>query len=306
MLLGIIFTLVIAVVIGLAAKLYFGRNVETDPDDQASVPDLLRATALVGGLMLAIVISGSGASYTGARTAAKTEADAVDTLYESAEYADMPFRQNLHAGAVCYARAVVGPEWKTLAKGDRSPVPNNWTSSRPGGFRATLIEMTPKAQGFSLVQSADARRGDLRAERVTQANPTVPSPIILLMAVLISLSLGGLAYSVPRSGNAAHLVATAVVTLTFVVAMFLIYNLDRPFSGVLALKPTAMQAVEKDISEEYADAYKTELPCDETGTPRRTEAASAGPAATTTTLTTRLPATTSTTAPRTRPTTTSR
>jgi hypothetical protein len=52
---------------------------------------------------------------------------------------------------VCYSRAVVGPEWDTMATGEASPVPNNWMGTSPRGLRKTFIEMTPGAQGFGLV-----------------------------------------------------------------------------------------------------------------------------------------------------------
>ena len=265
LLLGIILVIVLSVAIGLGAS-YFSLDEKKDKEG-ASVHQVLSATGLLAAFLLAIVLSGAGTSYAGAQKAAKQEADVIDSLYESAAYVDMPFRQKIQAAAVCYARAVVGPEWKTLAKGTTSPVPNNWTGSRPGGLRATFLEMTPEATGFSLVQSADSQRGNLRTERVTQANPTVATAIVWFMVVLVSMSLGGLAYSIPHRKNTGQLLALGVVALSFVVAMGLIYNLDRPFSGVLALKPTAMETTRDDIVEDYLDDYKTKPPCDEEGNP---------------------------------------
>ena len=286
----IILVIAVAVIAGLCTN-YFSLN-KAD-DEGSTVQQVLSATALIAAFLLAIVLSGASTSYSSAQRATKQEADVIDTLYESANYVDMPFRQRIQAAAVCYARAVVGPEWKTLAKGKTSPVPSNWTGTKPTGLRAAFLEMTPKAQGFSLVQSADAQRGSLRTERVTQANPTVPTALVWFMVVLISLSLAGLAYSIPRTKNVGHLAALGVVILTFVTAMALIYNLDRPFSGVLALKPTAMQTTAEDNSADYLEDYGA-LPCDEEGHPlaaSSTPATSTGPAAATTTV---APTTTST------------
>jgi hypothetical protein len=239
---------------------------------------VLSGTGLIGAFLLAIVLSTASSSYSSAQKAAKQKADVIDTLYESANYVDQPFRQRFQAAAVCYARAVVGPEWKTLAKGERSPVPNNWTGTKPTGIRAALIEMTPKAQGFSLIQSADAQRGGLRSERVTQANPSVPTPVMWFMVILISMTIAGLAYAIPRKLNASHLAALGVVVVTFGVDIALIYNLDRPFSGVLAIKSTAMQETADDDSADYIEDYG-KLPCDDQGNP----AADVGTAGTSTT-----------------------
>jgi cytochrome bd-type quinol oxidase subunit 2 len=277
LLLGVIVVILVAVAIGLAANYFHGSFQQKDPKEGATVPQVLSATALIAAFLLATVLSGSGSSYSAAQKASKAEADVIDTLYESAAYVDMPFRQKIQAAAVCYARAVVGPEWKELATGKTSPVPSKWTGTRPGALRATLLEMTPKAQAFGLIQSADSQRGALRTERVTQANPTVPTPIVWLMVVLVSLSLAGLAYSIPRAGNKGQLASLSVVVLTFVVSMAMIYNLDRPFSGVLALKPTAMQATADDDGADYADEYKTQLPCDQDGNPTDEGVAAAAP-----------------------------
>ncbi len=93
------------------------------------------------------------------------------------------------------------------------------------------------------------------------------------MDVLLSLSLGGLALAIPRKANAGQLVAVAVVLTTFLIAMGLIYNLDRPFSGVLALSPTAMQEIEQDAAAEFQDTYDEELPCDDEGNPQTVDGA---------------------------------
>ncbi len=283
LLLAIVVVVVVAVGAGIAAN-YFSSK---PADEGATVPQVLSATGLIAAFLLAIVLSGAATSYSAAQKAAKQEADVIDTLFESANYVDMPYRQRIQAAAVCYARAVIGPEWRALAGGKTSPVPSNWTGTKPIGLRAQFLEMTPRAQGFSLVQSADAQRGGLRTERVTQANPTMATAVVWFLAVLIALSLGGLAYSVPRAKNKAQLAALVVVVVTFICAMGLVYNLDRPFSGVLALSPTAMEETEADAAEDYIDEYQVDAPCDEEGNPNDDTtpvavAASATPSTTTT------------------------
>lgn len=259
-----------AVGIGLALNFFFrGPNKETVADEQgASVRDILGATALLAGLLIAIVLSGASSSYTAARTAAKTEADTVDNLYEAAEYVALPARQAIQAAAVCYSRAVLGPEWDTMATGEASPVPNSWTGTGPQGLRKTFIEMTSGAQGFGLVVAADQQRGELRNERLLRANPTVPSIISWLMLLLVALSLGGLAYSVPKKNNLPQFVVLGIVTVLYWFVLSLIQNFDRPFTGMLALEPTSMQEAERDISQDYATTYNAEPSCDGRGQPR--------------------------------------
>ena len=95
------------------------------------------------------------------------------------------------------------------------------------------------------------------------------------MVILIGLSLAGLAYSIPRRKNKAHIAALGMVTLLFALVLLMIYNFDRPFSSVLALQPSAMESTAEDITADYEEAYQTPLPCDDQGAPLATPVATA-------------------------------
>jgi hypothetical protein len=148
-------------------------------------------------------------------------------------------------------------------------VPANWTGTQPGGIRRTLIKMTPSAVGFGDIRSADQTRGAQRSERIAQSQSTVPDPLYDLMVVLLALALGTLAYSVPRKNNLEEMCALGLVTLIFAAVLLLIANFDRPFSGVLKLKPTTMQRTAKDIGHDYVVAFHTQPPCDANGHPAK-------------------------------------
>ncbi len=261
--------LAVAVAIGVALKYV---TVSRHPDKQtegADVVKVLGSTSLIAGLLVGFVLAGASSSYTTARNAAKAEADTVDTLFESAEYVKQPFRQRLQGAAVCYARAVAGPGYDAMAHGEESPVPANWTGTEPGGIRRTLITMTPAATGFGEIRGADVTRGNQRSERLAQAQSTVPDALYALMVVLLALSLGTLAYSIPRRNNVEELAALGLVTVIFAVVLVLIANFDRPFSGVLKLKPTAMERTAADIGGDYVEAFAIKPPCDADGNPAK-------------------------------------
>jgi cytochrome bd-type quinol oxidase subunit 2 len=262
-----IVALLVAVGAGLAVNYLVGVMSDKEATEGASVTAVLGSTALLSAFIVALVLANTAGTYSSAARAAKQEADVVDNLYEAAEYIEQPHRQAIHAAAVCYARAIINFEWDELAGGGRSTVPNNWTGTGPNGIRRTLIQMGPAARGFSLVQSADQRRGELRNERVVQAGGNVPEVLYWFMIILVAISLGSLAYSVPRAKNTGQLVALFVVATLFICAVLLLRNLDRPFAGVLAQDPSDMQTTEQDIAEDYADAYGATLPCDDLGEP---------------------------------------
>ncbi len=56
-------------------------------------------------------------SYSQAKLAIGSEAAVVDNIFETAAYLDEPFKRRLQRSAVCYSRAVAGPEWESMGKG---------------------------------------------------------------------------------------------------------------------------------------------------------------------------------------------
>lgn len=96
--------LLAAVGTGLAVNFLRPDDNRENKTEDASVLNILNATALLAGLLVAIVLSDASGSYSAARDAAKSEADTVDGIYESAEYVDLPARQAIQAALVCYAR----------------------------------------------------------------------------------------------------------------------------------------------------------------------------------------------------------
>lgn len=260
--------LVVAVAIGAWLNFRGGKAKASDPKAGASVADVLGGISLLGAFIIALVLSGTASSYEKAASSTKEEANTIDAQYEAAEYADMPFRQQIQGASVCYARAVAGPEWHTMAVNAKSsPVPNNWTGTGPLGVRHVLIAMGPDAKGFNLVQPLDARRGDLRSERIAQASPTVPAVLFWLMVVLIGFALGGLAYCIPRAENRAQIIVLTTVTVLFMITVLLIRNLDKPYNGPLAQKPTTMRIVAASDTGHYIDSYQTPPPCNGQGQP---------------------------------------
>jgi hypothetical protein len=259
--------LVLAVAAGVALKYAVSERHPEKEGESADIVKVLGSTSLIAGLLVGFVLSGASSSYTTARNAIKAEADTVDALYEAADFVKQPYRKDLQASAVCYARAVAGPGFDAMAHGEDSTVPSNWTGTKPAGIRHALIEMTPAAVGFGEVRSLDVTRSSQRSERIAQSQPTVPTPLYILMVVLLAIALATLAFSIPRRENRGELVALGLVTMIFATVLLLIANFDRPFSGVLKLEPAAMLRTAADIDADYEDTYHLKPPCTADGHP---------------------------------------
>jgi hypothetical protein len=263
----VIFVVVSAIGFGLAANRFVRPLFIKSDTDGPGVPALLAPIMTLSALFIAIVLSQSAASYSAARAAAAKEANVVDNFFEYTEYIAEPHRQALQASTVCYARAVSGPEWEAMGRGEDSRVPNNWTGTGPHGFRGTFQAMGPRSDLFGSLTSQDSQRGDLRRDRLTQARPSVPSVIYGFMMFLVGLTIVGLLFSIPRQDNVPQIVTLTFVAMLIALSVIIIRSFDRPFSGPLAIEPVEMHETARQITEDYFENYSSPLPCDDRGNP---------------------------------------
>ncbi len=246
------------------------------------IAGLLLATAaamhmslLMGAFQGAFISAMTGAlvtiatvTHTTAHSAGSAEARAVEGLYTAAQSAPPPFAQRLHGAAVCYARAVAGPEWAAMSKGDRSGVPGNWTGMHPGAIRPTLVRMTPAAAGYASVKRADATLDERRGERLARAEVTIPGRYYLglALAYLFALSVAGYWYGRGRPDLVVSISALAHLGVGLVIVTFLLATAN-PFSGLLGIGPSAMEKTERRGTAEHMAAYGIAPPCDAQGAP---------------------------------------
>lgn len=274
----IVATIVIlgAGILGTLANFVWGPALKRQQDRQG-VSEFLTQTvtgnnygpaATLLALLTALVLAGAAQSYSRANTAVQTEASAVDNMFETAGYLKEPYRQRIQNAVVCYARAVVGPEWKTLHDtGEGSPVPSNWTGDRNNGIRSTLAAMTPENKLFSRMATADQRRGDARQARLAEANPSIPGLLMAFVVGVMATMIIFLAVSSPRL-SPLHIAALVISSLTLLAAVGLIKTLDSPYRGLAAIEPTQMEFTQQDVGEDFAESYGAgRLTCDEQGNP---------------------------------------
>ncbi len=221
-------------------------------------------------LLIAFVLAGAAQSYQSAKTAAQEEAATVDHIFETADYLKEPHRERMQRAAVCYARSVIGPEWKTMAEdGSSSPAPGNWTGSQDNGIRSTLMALGTGHTMFSALRSADEARSNARGSRLTEAVPSIPGLVLAFMVAVMAVMIVFLTVASPRA-SPFHMAATVISALTLTFAIALIHTLDRPFGGAIKIDPVQMQITEQADAAEFADRYgAARIGCDRNGKPTR-------------------------------------
>ena len=228
-------------------------------------------TSTLLALFIAFVLFGAAGSYSQAKSAAQTEAAAVQSFYRTADYLPDAKARPLQRAAICYSRAIAGPEWDLMRSGhnELSPDAQRWVGAGPDAVRTSLHKLGTGDDLFSSLLSADQARADARRDRLTQADPTIPGPVSAFMLIAITLTIVFLALISPRQ-SVSHIAASVLASFTLVGALFLIHNLDRPFRGPLALSAEQIQITEQGISAEFDARYgKGQLGCDARGTPTK-------------------------------------
>ncbi|MGW4378388.1 bestrophin-like domain [Kitasatospora sp. NPDC004531] len=255
----------VALLVGLAANRYLRPLLLKEDDDTGmAVKDLVGPLLTLTVLLLAFVLVTANGSYGKAEVSARGEARALDQLVETAEYAPAAQRNRIQADAVCYARAVRLQEWPAMSDGHGSSAPNAWTAD----FRQTFGELQGQAV-FGMLISADNTRSDERDERLTQASASIPSAVLWFLLATLTITVVALGVCLPRRNNRGQIITLVVITALLTTALVLIRDVDRPFGGIIDVKPTAIAEIERQAYRDFhANDPNGQLPCDDRGNRR--------------------------------------
>ncbi|MDQ8705156.1 hypothetical protein RCO28_22045 [Streptomyces sp. LHD-70] len=251
-----------ALVIGLLLKRFLRVRLVGENAESVTVRDLISPVETLATLILAFAIVVAAESFGAAGEASRTEAGAVDHLYEVAEFVEGPTREKLQADTVCYARAVQFHEWPRMAKGETSDVPSVWSTR----LRSDLKASDKNGPAFEMIVAADNERSQARQKRVSEASPTIPEVMYWFMLLALAVVIAGLAFCLPYRKQGTELVCLVVLSALIAGCLMLTRDIDRPFDGLINIDAAAMQAAQTDISGDFARAYpKQPLPCDASG-----------------------------------------
>lgn len=261
----VIVVAVLALLAGLAANRWLRPLLLNEDDDTGmAVKDLVGPLLTLTVLLLAFVLVTANGSYGKAEVASRGEARALDQLVEAAEYAPAVQRAEIQADAVCYARAVRDREWPAMADGNGSPAPSVWSTD----FRRVFREVQGKPV-FGMLVAADNKRSEEREERLTQATASIPSTILWFLLATLVITVMALGICLPRRNNRGQIITLVVITALLTTTLCIIRDVDRPFGGIIDVKPTAITEAERQANRDFLIHHTAaELPCDDQGNRR--------------------------------------
>ena len=264
MLLVFVGAALLAIVLGLVLGRVVRRQNRTGPVDGPgrewiNVEDVTGPAITLAALLLAFMLVQTYSSFQRAEEHAATEAATVLTEHQSTDLLAEPQRSAVRGELVCYARAVVALEWPAMADGGSDESTTYWEEQVRAQLAAAADQDTARLSVSGLVDLEDARSTS-RRERIAEVEPAVPGALswLIELTALSALVLMGVFTWHLRPLVRGILVGTVVVLVVMVVVG--VRELDTPFSGFVALEPSAMRATLAEI-----DAPAASLPCDPTG-----------------------------------------
>lgn len=266
----IVVAVVAAVVAGLLANRRWNphdADGDADGDDEGlGLGDFVNPVTTLAVILLAFVMVESLSSYGRARDNIGQEARVVDLLGETAgRVQDPDFARELQGNYICYARAVRVHEWESMVDGERAPEVSTWT----GRLGTTYRELRSAGgdEEFDRLLDLDAERSQARLARISEANPSIPAGLNALMFGSITVSLLGISFFVSRKGNrGVQVCLVAVLAGLLGGTLYMINDLDQPYSGLNRLEPTEIARIQQSLEGDFAAQFPAaEPPCDTDG-----------------------------------------
>lgn len=251
-----------ALVAGFLVNRFLRTRLMGEDADGLSARDFLDPLLTLAVLILAFVMVMAAESYNSAESSARAEAGMVDHLFEVSAFAPAAQRQKLQADIVCYTRAVHAREWPGMVRGEGSKAPSVWTTD----LRRQLEALDTKDPVFEILVAADHDRSKSRQNRIAEATPAVTPAFYWFMLISLALTVLALSFCLPRKKAGAEIAMLVILTSLLTASLLIIHDIDRPYDGLIAIQPTAIDDTKADVTEDYLAAYTPgTLPCSPTG-----------------------------------------
>ncbi|MBZ4320480.1 bestrophin-like domain [Streptomyces huiliensis] len=260
-----IITVVVAVcalVAGVLGRRPLRRQLAEVETPTLTVRDFVLPLQALTVFVLAYVLVTASSSHSRAEEAVRQEARVLDHMYEAADFVPAEPRRRLQGDITCYVRAVRSREWPAMAHGHSSSAPETWSR----GIHSTLRGLDTKGTPFGQLVSGDEKRDETRQTRIAESTPTIPGPVYWLMLASLAVLVINLGLCLPATKNLTVTLGLVVFTALLTATLLATRDVDRPFGGIILIKPTPLATLERHMSGQYAAAYRQDrLPCDQEG-----------------------------------------
>jgi hypothetical protein len=197
-------------------------------------------TGIIYAVVLGLVIAAVWGGHARADDVTLEESAALLGLYRDAEVLPEPARTNIDAAIKNYLQLVIEDEWPLLAHGHASPKAEAALSLIWKDYRE-LNPQTPwavalGAESFKQLNEVSAQR----SHRLVLAESRLPA-ILWFFLIAGGAIMVCFTYFFHTDNVRAHAAMIGIATIVVVSALYIVYALDEPYGGPLAVGPQAFQ-----------------------------------------------------------------
>lgn len=235
---------ILAVVLGFAAlALYLLQRFVPHPvrevhNDVAGF--IFAAVGALYAVLLAFVVIAVWENIDGARKTTFQEADALAGVYWISRELPAPLGPQLEHSTLQYANLVKDDEWPLMARHQSSPEATELVYQ----MRQTVFAMAPaNDQQRVLYDHAITHLDNLASERRARLSLIDEEvPALLWIALIAGAILTvGFTFLFGLSSTGSHTLMVLTLAGLVVISLIVIKEMDFPFAGVAAVKPTAFE-----------------------------------------------------------------
>ncbi|MFE0458454.1 hypothetical protein ACFW1A_04225 [Kitasatospora sp. NPDC058965] len=199
---------------------------------------IFAAVGVLYAVLLGFVVITVWTNNDAARKTTFEEADALAGIYWISRDLPAPLGPQLEQQTLAYARTVQDTEWPLMADHHSSPAATQLVYQ----MRDSVFSINPaNSQQQVLYEHAVSHLENLASERRARLNQVDDEvPVLLWVALIVGGVLTvGFTFLFGLSNTLAHTLMVLSLGALVVVSLLLIKEMDFPFAGATAVKPTA-------------------------------------------------------------------
>ena len=190
-------------------------------------------------VLLSFMVVVSWNRFQEAQQTTSKEALTLATLFHLAAGFDNATRTEIQTTLLAYTQTVIAEEWPAMDRGMVSD--HAWSLSDQ--LWDDYLHASPTAQGTAEYQHSLSQMETfyaLRGARTLQSTSSLPSTIQIVLVGGASITVG-FTYLFGVRNALAHAVMTAALTAIIAGSLYLIFDLDTPYSGPLHVDPVPFE-----------------------------------------------------------------
>lgn len=231
---------------GAAAALGWGlRRRKTEPED-VTLGFLGPSLAALYLLVLALAVAAEWGTIGDAHQGATTEASALHQLYWSAQGLPVGPANTLREEVRDYASAVVNHDWPQM----RDATLDDKTEDMLGEMKSTVLNVNPPDAAASAAQTDALNQiGTLAATRAQREDDAITRlPSGMLAGVIATSAVVALfPFAVGIRPVLPSIILASMQAALVVIGVVVVFQLDHPYSGPLAVQPDSMTSLIQQI-----------------------------------------------------------